>query len=143
LSPEGKTGVELSFLLEYDLVKLVEAMHWYDEFRLHIEHTMIGVLNRTLFNGLLENIELQFSASPLTIEKRFGSSEGGITGWTFERSSPAVNKLLRIASAVKTPIADVYQCGQWAYTPAGIPTAILTGWYAADDICSGKSTKRH
>lgn len=143
LAPEGKTGVELSFLLEYDLVKLVEAMCWYDEFRLHIEHTMIGVLNRTLFNGLLENIELQFSASPLTIEKRFGSSEGGITGWTFEQPSPAVNKLLRIASAVKTPMADVYQCGQWAYTPAGIPTAILTGWYAADDICSGKPTKRH
>jgi|GEM_PF-6994181 len=26
-------------------------------------------------------------------------------------------------------------CGQWAYSPAGIPTAaILTGWYAADKI---------
>jgi hypothetical protein len=29
---------------------------------------------------------------------------------------------------------NVFQCGQWAYSPAGIPTAILTGWYAADKI---------
>ena len=138
LSPEGKTGVVVSFLLEYDLVKLVEKVHWYGEFKLHIEQQMIETLNRTIFKGLLDKIDLQFSSSPLGIERRFNSSEGGITGWTFESPSPAINKLLKITKAVHTPIPDVYQCGQWAYSPAGIPTAILTGWYAADAICSGK-----
>ena len=141
LSPEGKTGLVVSFLLEYDLVKLGEELGWYDQFRLHVEHTMIDVLNRSLFKGLLEKIELQFSSSPLSIERRYSSSEGGITGWTFERPSPAISKLMKIASAIKTPVFDVYQCGQWAYSPAGIPTAILTGWYAADAICSGPQTK--
>jgi phytoene dehydrogenase-like protein len=143
LSPEGKTGLVVSFLLEYDLVKLVEDMGWHEEFRLHVEHTMIGILNQSPFNGLLEKIDVQFSTSPLGIERRFGSSEGGITGWTFEQPSPAVNKLLKITSAVNTPIPDVYQCGQWTYTPAGIPTAILTGWYAADAICSGHRNRLH
>lgn len=143
LSPEGKTGLVVSFFLEYDLMKRVEETQWYDEFRLHIERTMIGILNQSIFSGLLDNIELQFSSSPLSIEKRFGNSEGGITGWTFESPSPAIKKLLKIASSVTTPIPNVYQCGQWAYTPGGIPTAILTGWYAADAICSDRQSKRN
>ena len=143
LSPEGKTGLVVSFLLEYDLMKMVENMHWHEEFKLHIENMMIETLKRSLFGDLLEKIELRFSTSPLGIERRFGNSEGGITGWTFEQPSPAINKLLKITCAVKTPIPHVYQGGQWAYTPAGIPTAILTGWYAADAICSGSRAKRH
>jgi phytoene dehydrogenase-like protein len=138
LSPEGKTGLVVSFLLEYDLVTLVESLHWYDEFKDHIEQQMIKTLNQSLFKGLLNKIDLAFSSSPSDIERRFGSSEGGITGWTLTSPSPAINKLLKITKAVHTPIPDVYQCGQWAYSPAGIPTAILTGWYAADAINSQK-----
>jgi phytoene dehydrogenase-like protein len=134
LSPEGKTGLVLSFLLEYDLVRLVSDAGWLDEFKLCVEDGMIDTLNRSLFSGLLQEPELRFSASPLSLERRFGSSEGGITGWTFELPSPAVNKLPKIPSSVVTPMPHVLQCGQWAYSPAGIPTAILTGWYAADKI---------
>ncbi len=136
LSPEGKTSLVVSFLLEYDLFLLARQNGWEDELREHLEQEMIRVLNTSVFCGLLDTIELQFSSSPLTIEQRFNSSEGGITGWTFERPAVAVNRLMKISSAVKTPLPDVYQAGQWAYTPAGIPTAILTGWYAADTICS-------
>ncbi|NBK21160.1 MAG: NAD(P)/FAD-dependent oxidoreductase [Spirochaetia bacterium] len=143
LAPEGKTGLVVSFLLEYDLLKLVSDAGWYDEFKLCVEDGMIGTLNRSLFPGLLDEVELRFSSSPLSIEKRFGSSEGGITGWTFERPSPVVDRLKKIPDSVKTPIPDVLQCGQWAYSPAGIPTAILTGWYAADSIrTSREKTKK-
>ncbi len=134
LSPEGKTGLVVSFLLEYDLVHLVRDAGWYDEFKLCVEDGMIDTLNRSLFPGLLDQPELRFSYSPLSIESMFGSSEGGITGWTFELPSPAVNKLPKIPKSVITPMPNVFQCGQWAYSPAGIPTAILTGWYAADKI---------
>jgi len=142
LSPEGKTGLVVSFLLEYDLVRLVSDAGWYDEFKLCIEDGMIKTLNQSLFCGLLDKLELQFSASPLSIEKRFGSSEGGITGWTFELPSPVVNRLQKIPDSVKTPMPDVLQCGQWSYSPAGIPTAILTGWYAADSICTSREADR-
>ena len=142
LSPEGKTGLVVSFLLEYDLVRLVNDNGWYDEFKMWVEDGMIKTLNQSLFPGLLDTVELQFSSSPLSIEKRFGSSEGGITGWTFERPSPVVDKLKKIPNSVKTPIPDILQCGQWAYSPAGIPTAILTGWYAADSICTERESER-
>jgi phytoene dehydrogenase-like protein len=142
LSPSGKTGLVVSFLLEYDLVRLVSETHWYDEFKRYLEESMIKILDRSIFHGLLNSPIVQFSSSPMGIEKRFGSSEGGITGWTFELPSPVVNKLPKIASSVKTPIPDIYQCGQWAYSPAGIPTAILTGWYAADTICTQAKKKQ-
>ena len=134
LSPEGKSALVVSFLLEYDLFLLARQNGWEDDLREHLEQEMIRVLSTSVFTGLLDAIELQFSSSPLTIEQRFNSSEGGITGWTFERPAVAVNRLMKIGSAVKTPLPDVYQAGQWTYTPAGIPTAILTGWYAADTI---------
>lgn len=138
LSPEGKTGLVVSFLLEYDLVRLVSDAGWYDEFKLCVENGMIETLNRSLFPGLLDEIELRFSSSPMGIEKRFGSSEGGITGWTFEQPSPVVSRLKKIPDSVRTAMPDILQCGQWAYSPAGIPTAILTGWYAADSICTSR-----
>jgi hypothetical protein len=28
----------------------------------------------------------------------------------------------------------VYQAGQWVYSPAGVPIAMLTGWYASQNI---------
>ena len=134
LSPPGRTGLVASFLLEYDLVRKVAEAGWYEEFKQAVEDAMIEVLDSSLFPGLKDRIVLRFSSSPSTIERMFSSSEGGITGWTFERPSPAVHALLRIPKAVETPFPGVLQAGQWTYSPAGIPTAILTGWYAQDAV---------
>ena len=127
LSPEGRTGLIVSFLLEYDLVRMVEDQGWYEDFKTQVEDAMIDVLDASVFPGIKDRISLRFSSSPSTIERVFSSSEGGITGWTFERASPVINHLLKIPKSVNTPFPDVLQAGQWAYSPAGIPTAILTG----------------
>jgi all-trans-retinol 13,14-reductase len=134
LSPAGRTGLVASFLFEYDLVRKAADSGWYEELKAAVEDAMIEVLDRSLFPGLKERIVLRFSSSPSTIETMFASSEGGITGWTFERPSPAVNALQKIPKAVATPYPGIFQAGQWAYSPAGIPTAILTGWYAQDAV---------
>ncbi len=134
LSPSGKTGIIVSFLLEYDLVNMIHAAGWYQEFKAYLEDEMIRTLNNSLFPGLLDTIEMKFSSSPISIERQFGNSEGGITGWTFLQQSPSVDRLLKIPSSVLTPIPSVFQCGQWTYSPAGIPTAILTGKYASEAI---------
>lgn len=137
LSPKGKTGLIVSFLFEYDLVKKVTEQGWYAEFKKQVEDAIIDVINSSLFPGIRERICLRFSSTPLTYEKQFGSSEGGITGWTFERPSPAVSGILKIPGSVRTHFPGILQAGQWAYSPAGIPTAILTGWYAYRSIKSG------
>ncbi len=132
LSPPGRTGLVASFLLEYDLAHKADEAGWYEEFKTLVETAMIEVLDDTLFPGLKERIRLRFSASPKTIEALFGSSQGGITGWSFEHASPVVHSLLKMPEAVKSPFPSILQAGQWVYSPAGIPTAILTGWYAQD-----------
>jgi phytoene dehydrogenase-like protein len=76
-----------------------------------------------------------FSATPLTVEKRTGSTDGAITGWAFTNDPmPAESRLIKIANAVNTPLPDIHQAGQWTYSPSGFPVALITGKLAADKI---------
>ncbi len=47
---------------------------------------------------------------------------------------PAVHDLPAIARSVVTTIPDVYQAGQWTFSPSGLPISILTGKLAADRV---------
>jgi phytoene dehydrogenase-like protein len=80
----------------------------------------------------------QFSFSPLSIENRIGSSEGAIVGWSFAEPVPVTNRIQHAGRAVLTPIPDVFQAGQWAYSPGGVPMSILTGKLAADRVLRKK-----
>ena len=131
LAPEGKTGLIISMLFEYNLIKKVKDANWYDEFRIEVENRMLESLSNSIYPDLKDKVLFQFSSTPISIASIAGTSEGAIVGWSYESPVPVVHKLRKIGSSAKTPIPDVYQAGQWAYSPAGIPTAILTGWYAA------------
>jgi hypothetical protein len=39
-----------------------------------------------------------------------------------------------IPKSALTPIPGVFQAGQWAYAPAGVPIAMLTGWHASQEV---------
>ncbi|MFX1439371.1 MAG: NAD(P)/FAD-dependent oxidoreductase, partial [Promethearchaeota archaeon] len=131
LAPEEKTGLIISMLFEYNLIKKVKDANWYDEFRNEVENRMLESLSNSIYPDLKDKVLFQFSSTPISIASIAGTSEGAIVGWSYESPVPVVHKLRKIGSSVKTPIPNVYQAGQWAYSPAGIPTAILTGWYAA------------
>ncbi len=134
LAPQGKTGLVISMLFDYRLMKSIQDAGWGPEFKVEIENRMLSTLSSAIYPGLNEKVRFRTSSTPLSIEKVSGTSEGSIVGWSYEASIPAVQKLQKIADAPRTPIPNVYQAGQWAYSPAGIPTAILTGWYAAQKI---------
>ena len=138
LAPEGKTGLVVSFLFEYDLIKKVEAAGWYDEFKREVEDRILKTLGNSIYPGIEEKTLFRFSSTPLTIFRKAGSSEGGIVGWSYETPVPVVNNLRKMPASIKTPIPNVLQAGQWAYSPAGIPTSILTGWLAAQNIAKTK-----
>jgi phytoene dehydrogenase-like protein len=133
LTPEGKTGLEISMLFEYDLIKKVKDAGWYDEFRTEVENCMLDALSSSIYPGLKDKVVNQSSSTPLSIESAVGTSEGGIVGWSYLSPVPVVHELRKMPSAIHTPIPGVFQAGQWAYSPAGIPTAILTGWHAAQN----------
>ena len=135
LAPNGKTGLIISLLFDYSLVRHIQAMGWYDEFRKLMADGIIEVLDGSIYPGLKESVLDSFTSTPLTLERIAGNSEGAITGWAFTNHPiPAVSKLPQIAKSVLTPVPDVYQAGQWTFSPSGLPVSILTGKLAADRV---------
>jgi all-trans-retinol 13,14-reductase len=131
LVPAGKTGLIISFLAEYDLFKAVQEAGWYDEFIHKTEDCVVDVITGSVYPMLKDKIIGRFSFTPLSIENRIGSSEGAITGWSFQGPVPVVNKIQAANRSVLTPVPSIFQAGQWAYSPAGVPMSILTGKLAA------------
>lgn len=131
LAPEGKTGLIISILADYDLFKMIAGAGWYNEFITELEERIIKVLAASVYPMLKEKIMTRFSFSPLNYEKRAGTSEGAITGWSFREPVPVINKIMSANRAVVTPISSIFQAGQWTYSPAGVPMAVLTGKLAA------------
>lgn len=135
LAPEGKTGLIVSTLMEYSLVKHISQMGWYDDFKQISQECMVDVLNETIFPEFKEHIIDSFVSTPLTIEKLTDNADGAITGWAFTNAFvPAVSNLLKITHSIRTPIPDVYQAGQWTYSPAGFPISVMTGKIAFDRV---------
>ncbi len=141
LAPPGKTGLIISFLAEYDLFKAVQKAGWLDEFIKEIEDRVLKVFSGSIYPMLKGTVIDCFSFSPLSIENRIGSSEGAIVGWSFQKAMPVINKIQVADRSVLTPMPEIYQAGQWAYSPAGVPMSILTGKLAADKIL--KKWERH
>jgi phytoene dehydrogenase-like protein len=133
LAPEGRTGIIVSTLFDYDLVKHMERMGWYEEWKEAAKTYMVGVLTRGMFPFLEEKLEFGLTSSPLTIQKFSGNADGAITGWAFSKDgTPAEDRFKKINRSVLTPLPDIYQAGQWTFSPSGLPVSILTGKLAAD-----------
>ncbi|MDO9494015.1 NAD(P)/FAD-dependent oxidoreductase [Acetobacterium sp.] len=139
LAPAGKTGVIVSTLMDYRLVKAIAEAGWYRDFKDLCEEQILAVLENSVFPGLTEQVEQCFSSTPLTIERLTGNSGGAITGWAFPDDAkagklPAVSVFRKIAKTIETPLPHIYQAGQWTFSPSGLPVSILTGKLAADGV---------
>ncbi len=133
LSPPGATGLVVSTLLDYDLTRLVEDQGWYDEFKQVCAREMIRVMEQSLFPGLSDKVRWSNVSTPLTIKRLTGNSDGAITGWAFTpEMKPVENRFKKISHSIRTPFKDIFQAGQWSFSPSGLPISILTGKMAAD-----------
>lgn len=135
LAPRGKSALIISFLFDYLIMTQIRQMGFYDEFKRYCEDRVCEIV----FDGLLKAFKAQkiecFSSSPLTIERFTGNTGGSVTGWGFANQPvPGVTKMSKIASAIKTPVPNVWQAGQWTFAPSGLPVAVLTGKLAADAV---------
>ncbi len=133
LAPPGKTGLIVSVLFDYTLTRQIHAMGWYGDFKRFCETAVVDVLDGSIYPGIKAAVIDRFSATPLTMARITGNSEGAITGWAYTNAPiPAESRLLKVTSSVRTPIPNVYKAGQWTFSPSGFPTAILSGKLAAD-----------
>lgn len=133
LAPKGKTGLVVSVLMDYDFIKNIQSLGFYEEFKQYSEYKIIEVLNQSLLKGFEEKIINHFSSTPLTYEKYSGNLEGGITGWAFtNKTNPAVSKMGQVAKSCYTKMPNILQAGQWTFSPSGLPISILTGKIASD-----------
>lgn len=133
--PEGKSGIIISFLIEFDLFAKLKEVGWYEEFRQELEKRIVDVISNSIYPMLKEKLIESFSFTPLSIKNRVASSEGAIVGWSFQESIPVPNKIQDAQKSVVTSIPNVFKAGQWTYSPAGVPMSILTGKLAADKVC--------
>lgn len=138
LVPPGKTGMIISFLAEYDLFKKIQDAGWLEEFIAGLENRLLEVISGSVFPMLKDKVLARFSFSPLSIQNRIASSEGAIVGWEFQKEMPVINKIQIADRSVLTPLPSVFQAGQWAYSPAGVPMSILTGKLAANKVVKEK-----
>ncbi|MFC2161231.1 phytoene desaturase family protein [Acidobacteriota bacterium] len=135
----GRIGIIISLLFDYNIAAKLDALDWIPEMQTYLENRMIKVLEKSIYPDLSTHILDQFSSTPLTLEKMTGSTDGAITGWAFTNPKiPVVNQLQKVYSSVLTEIPDVFQAGQWTYSPSGLPIAILTGKLAVDKILGKK-----
>ena len=135
LAPPGKTGLIISTLFDYKITKVIYDHGWGELFQNYVTVKMIETLERSIYPGLQKAVFDSFIASPLTLQKITGNSDGAITGWSFtNHPMPAESRLIRISNAVKTPLNDVTQAGQWTYSPSGFPVSLITGKLAADRV---------
>jgi phytoene dehydrogenase-like protein len=135
LAPSGKTGLIISTLMDHTLVKEIYKAGWYDEFKDLCTEAVIGILDDTIQKGIKSKVLFSMCSTPLTIENLTGNFGGAITGWAFGNDKmPSQTHFKKILTSVHTPLPDVYQAGQWTFSPSGLPVSILTGKVAADEI---------
>ncbi len=133
LAPPNKSGLIISTLMDYSLVKHIKDIGLYDEFKSVCKNEIIKSLSASIYPELEENIDEQFSSTPITVENLTGNLHGAITGWAFTNDKvPAVSKLTSIAKSVYTELPCITQAGQWTFSPSGLPISIVTGKMAAD-----------
>ncbi len=135
----GRIGMVISLLFDYDVAAKLDALNWLPEMKSYLEERMVNVLAESIYPDISSHILDQFSSTPLTLARMTGSTDGAITGWAFTNPKiPVVSQLQKVYSSVLTEIPDVFQAGQWTYSPSGLPIAILTGKLAVDKILGKK-----
>lgn len=143
LAPEGKTALMVSTLFDYGIAKHIKEAGWYDAFKLFVEDTMVDVLCCALYPEMKRKILQKFSSTPITFERETGNSDGTITGWAYtKRPVPVAHAMRKIMKSAYTPVGNIFQAGQWTFSPSGLPISVLTGKLAADKAVKALKKKK-
>lgn len=121
---DGPKVMELAMPCSYDdLVK-----DDYSEAKDRLENKLLDMAEKNI-PGLRKSIKYKFNATPQTIEKYTGNSQGSMYGW---RMTPAQVQRNRLPQ--ETPIENLLLAGHWTTPGCGVVSVATSGWKAAKKI---------
>jgi Phytoene dehydrogenase and related proteins len=82
--------------------------------------------------GLGAHVEVHESATPLTCERYTGNWRGSTAGWCWDPQTVQHFDWQR-----DIPVEHFRAIGHYIFNPGGVPTAMITAWYIAQEIIKG------
>ncbi len=132
LCPEGKTimTVRLPTRCEFWTHLRKHNRQHYRARKRAIIREVIAVLDNR-FPGLAQHLERSDIATPATFIRYTGNWQGSYEGWL-----PTPRILGRRIPSTLPGLEDFYMAGHWVVAGGGLPSAALSGRYAAQTICA-------
>jgi phytoene dehydrogenase-like protein len=132
LCPEGKTivTVRLPSRCEFWTELRKNNRQRYRAEKRAIIREVIGILD-SRFPGLAEHLERSDIATPATFVRYTGNWQGSYEGWL-----PTPRMLGRRIPYTLPGLEGFYMAGHWVVAGGGLPSAALSGRYAAQMICA-------
>ncbi|MBN1668217.1 MAG: NAD(P)/FAD-dependent oxidoreductase [Anaerolineales bacterium] len=129
IAPKGKQALFVGWLDDYtNWESLKGDQAAYQARKAAVAEELIARAEEFL-PGLCNHIEVTDAASPLTYERYTSNWQGGTTGWNWNPASAP-----RFNFAKDLPIKNFYPVGHYTFNPGGVPTAMITAWYIAQEI---------
>lgn len=90
----------------------------------------------TVLPGLESHIEFCEFATPVTIERLTGNTEGAIAGWSIDPQATFYRDIFRQVQGFFSPVPHLLLAGHWTAPPGGLPVALASGRWVADQVSS-------
>ncbi len=134
LCPEGTTVITVRMTTSYEFwtnLKKNDPTRYRAE-KKAITQEIIALLDKR-FPGLAENLDRSDIATPATFVRYTGNWQGSYEGWL-----PTPRILGRRIPYTLPGLKDFYMAGHWVVAGGGLPSAAISGRYAAQFICASK-----
>jgi phytoene dehydrogenase-like protein len=134
LCPEGTTVITVRMPTSYEFWTNLKKndLNRYRAEKKAVTQEIIAILNRR-FPGLAENLDRSDIATPATFVRYTGNWQGSYEGWL-----PTPRILGRRIPYTLPGLKDFYMAGHWVVAGGGLPSAAISGRYAAQFICASK-----
>jgi len=137
LCPEGTTVMTVRLPTSYEFWTELKKKdpNRYRAQKKSVIQEIVAILDKR-FPGLTQHIERSDIATPATFVRYTGNWQGSYEGWL-----PTPRILGRRISYTLPGLKNFYMAGHWVVAGGGLPSAALSGRYAAQMICAQNGIK--
>lgn len=133
LAPPGKSALIAALTTHYGYWQRIYGHKLYDTEQDQVSNQVIDYLERQLYPGLRQEIEVIDEATPLSYERYTGNWQGSSCGWLLTKATMP----LMILGMDKTlpGLHNFYMAGQWVEPGGSVPIVAMSGRNVIQLIC--------